>query len=50
MGRVGGIVSAMAGAALADSGFFASIAGTLALTALAILVLKDHLLPVHRKS
>jgi AAHS family 4-hydroxybenzoate transporter-like MFS transporter len=50
MGRVGGIVSALAGAALADSGFFASIAGTLALTGLAILVLKNHLLPVHRQS
>jgi MFS transporter, AAHS family, 4-hydroxybenzoate transporter len=46
MGRLGGIVSAGAGAVLLDTGFFASIAGTLALTTVAILAMRNPLKPV----
>jgi AAHS family 4-hydroxybenzoate transporter-like MFS transporter len=49
MGRIGGIVSAVAGAVLVDAGFFASIAATLAVTGVALLGLKNHLLPVYRR-
>jgi MFS transporter, AAHS family, 4-hydroxybenzoate transporter len=50
MGRLGGIASAAAGAVLVDSGFFASIAATLAITAVAVLGLKNHIRPVTNKS
>jgi hypothetical protein len=43
MGRLGGIVSAGAGAVLLNAGFFASIAGTLAVTTVAVLAIQNPL-------
>lgn len=43
MGRLGGVISAFAGAILVGAGFFAGIAATLILTVAAILALRNHI-------
>jgi AAHS family 4-hydroxybenzoate transporter-like MFS transporter len=47
MGRLGGVMSAFAGAILVDAGFFTGISITLALTVAAILAMRNHLPPVN---
>ena len=46
VGRLGGVLSAFAGAIFIGTSFFTGIAATLTLTVVAIVVLRNHLPPV----
>jgi len=46
VGRLGGVLSALAGAVLIGTNFFVGISATLGLTVIALLLLKKHITPV----